>query len=55
MTARRTRNFAAVCGAVRKYQRQIALSVGRESTLVPLAKLDEFSRLGVRPFLPLAR
>jgi len=54
MTAWRTCNIAAVCRAVRKYQRQIVLSVGRESTLVPLAEMDEFSRLVVRPFLPLA-
>jgi hypothetical protein len=55
MTAWRTCNFAVICDAVRKYQRRIVLSVGSASTPVPLAKMDEFSRLGVRPFLPVAR
>lgn len=47
-------DFLISCHTVRKYQRQIVPSVGRESTLVPLAKMDEFWRLRIRPFLPVA-
>jgi hypothetical protein len=52
MNALRRNNFAAFCDAVHKYQRQIAPTVGTESTLVPLARMDEFSRLLVHRFLP---
>jgi hypothetical protein len=41
-----------ICRKVRKYQRQVVLSVGTESTLVPLARMDEFPRLPGHPFLP---
>jgi hypothetical protein len=39
------RKFLAVCHAVRKYQRQIVRMVSSESTLVPLARIDELSTI----------
>jgi hypothetical protein len=36
---------------VRKYQRQIVLSIDTESTLVPLAEMGEFPRLSEHPRL----
>jgi hypothetical protein len=34
---------------VRKYQAQIVLPIDTESTLVPLARMDEFPRLSEHP------
>jgi len=39
---------------VRKYQGQIALPIDAESTLVPLARIDEFPRLSEHPSLMMA-
>jgi hypothetical protein len=39
---------------VRKYQEQIVLLIDTESTLVPLARMDEFSRLAEHPSLTMA-
>lgn len=50
MNASREFEFLAICPAVRRYQRQIVLSVRTGSTLVPLAKRDEFFRLRIRPY-----
>jgi hypothetical protein len=44
-------NFLAVCRVVRKYRRQMALSVGTKSTLVPLARRDEHGKLPANLFL----
>jgi len=54
MKARRRFRFFAVCQAVRTYQEQIGPSVSTRSTLVPLAKIDDFSKLCAHPFLPVA-
>jgi len=45
MKAGRGSSLSVFVEMVRKYQRQIAPSVDTESTLVPLARMDEFSRL----------
>lgn len=54
MNAWRTTHFLAIRRAVRKYQRQIVLSIRSEGTLVPLAKADGFYRLFAHLFLPVA-
>jgi hypothetical protein len=54
MKARRKFKFFTVCQTVRTYQGQIVPSIGTKSTLVPLAKIDDFSRLSAHPFLPVA-
>jgi hypothetical protein len=39
---------------VRKYQGQIVLPIDTESTLVPLARMDEFPRLSLHASLTVA-
>jgi len=39
---------------VPKYQEQIVLPIDTESTLVPLARMDEFPRLSEHPSLRMA-
>jgi len=45
----------AICRIVRKYRRQMVLSVETDGTPVPLAKMDEFPRLSEHPFLTVAK
>jgi hypothetical protein len=45
MNAGRGSSLSVFVEMVRKYQRQIAPPVDTESTLVPLARMDEFPRL----------
>ncbi len=45
MKAGRGSSLSVFVEMVRKYQRQIAPPVDTESTLVPLARMDEFPRL----------
>src|SRR5260370_21554541 len=48
------RQVFSVCRMVRKYRRQMVLSIETIGTPVLLANIDGFSRLSVHPFLTVA-
>jgi hypothetical protein len=54
MKAGRSSSLSLFAEMVRKYQGQIVPSVDTESTLVPLARMDAFSRLSEHLLLPVA-
>ena len=49
MKPRSSSHLSLVVEMVRKYQGKIVLLIDTESTLVPLARMDEFPRLSEHP------
>ena len=52
MRAGQKNRFSTIYRVVREYQRQMVLSAEAVRLFVPLARMDEFSKISRHPFLP---